>query len=215
MLRASNPEPQTGGPPLVFIGGDPGLDLVNTIDWTADGPARERLTSYELLTAWAEGAGVVSAAEAAALRRRAVVRPRQAATALEAARALRAELKRLFHQAASGRPSADASAALERRLASTLPRLGVAPTSAQGSGGGSLRWRWRGADERLDWPLWPVVWSAAKLLTSEESGQVRVCAGPGCGWVYVDRSRNGLRRWCEMRTCGTAAKSERRRRKQA
>ena len=28
---------------------------------------------------------------------------------------------------------------------------------------------------------------------------------------YVDRSRNGLRRWCQMRTCGTREKSRRRR----
>ncbi|HEV2853834.1 MAG TPA: CGNR zinc finger domain-containing protein [Thermoanaerobaculia bacterium] len=34
---------------------------------------------------------------------------------------------------------------------------------------------------------------------------------PDCGWMYVDCSRNGLRRWCEMETCGTLEKSRRRR----
>jgi predicted RNA-binding Zn ribbon-like protein len=28
--------------------------------------------------------------------------------------------------------------------------------------------------------------------------------------MYVDRSRNGLRRWCQMETCGTREKSRRR-----
>jgi predicted RNA-binding Zn ribbon-like protein len=37
-----------------------------------------------------------------------------------------------------------------------------------------------------------------------------VCAAPDCGWVYVDRSRNGFRRWCQMETCGTEEKSRRR-----
>jgi predicted RNA-binding Zn ribbon-like protein len=59
--------------------------------------------------------------------------------------------------------------------------------------------------------MWPVIWAAANLLKSDELSQVRVCDGDDCGWMYVDRSRNGLRRWCQMRTCGTREKSRRRR----
>jgi predicted RNA-binding Zn ribbon-like protein len=66
-------------------------------------------------------------------------------------------------------------------------------------------------DQRLDSVLWPVLRSAAALLASDEADKVRTCAGPDCGWVYVDRSRNGFRRWCQMRTCGTREKSRRRR----
>lgn len=72
-------------------------------------------------------------------------------------------------------------------------------------------WDWHGADERLDSLLWPVVRAAAELLASDEAGKLKVCGGPDCGWLYVDRSRNRLRRWCEMETCGTAAKTRRRR----
>ena len=60
-------------------------------------------------------------------------------------------------------------------------------------------------------PLWPVLRSAGALLASEEADRIRTCAGPDCGWMYVDRSRNGFRRWCQMRTCGTREKSRRRR----
>ena len=28
----------------------------------------------------------------------------------------------------------------------------------------------------------------------------------GCGWLFLDRSRNGSRRWCAMEDCGTRAK---------
>jgi predicted RNA-binding Zn ribbon-like protein len=56
-----------------------------------------------------------------------------------------------------------------------------------------------------------VLWSAASLLQSDEIGNVRVCDGDDCGWMYVDRSRNGFRRWCQMRTCGTREKTRRRR----
>ena len=74
-----------------------------------------------------------------------------------------------------------------------------------------MQWSWREIGDSLDSPLWPVVWSAAVLLVSEEAGRIRMCGGQDCGWMYVDRSRNGLRRWCRMETCGTQAKSRRRR----
>src|ERR687898_229480 len=40
------------------------------------------------------------------------------------------------------------------------------------------------------------------LLTSPKLGRVKLCAGEGCGWVFLDESRNGSRRWCDSRDCG-------------
>ena len=36
--------------------------------------------------------------------------------------------------------------------------------------------------------------------------RVKACPGPDCAWVFVDRSRNGSRRWCQMNECGNRAK---------
>jgi predicted RNA-binding Zn ribbon-like protein len=58
--------------------------------------------------------------------------------------------------------------------------------------------------------LAPVVWSAAELLTSGPLERVRECPGDDtCGWLFLDTSRNGSRRWCDMRTCGNRAKARR------
>ena len=89
-----------------------------------------------------------------------------------------------------------------------LAGLEVAP--AEGSGTG-YRWRWRGEESDPRTLVWRVLWSAASLLLSDEIGNVRVCDNEDCGWMFVDRSRNGLRRWCQMRTCGTMEKTRRRR----
>jgi predicted RNA-binding Zn ribbon-like protein len=35
----------------------------------------------------------------------------------------------------------------------------------------------------------------------------------GCGWLFVDESRNGSRRWCSMKDCGNRAKARRHYRK--
>jgi predicted RNA-binding Zn ribbon-like protein len=52
-----------------------------------------------------------------------------------------------------------------------------------------------------------VVLAASELLTSDEMARVKRC--PGCGWLFLDTSRNGMRRWCSMEDCGSEAKSKR------
>ncbi len=37
--------------------------------------------------------------------------------------------------------------------------------------------------------------------------RVKACRATDCGWVFVDASRNGSRRWCDMATCGNRAKT--------
>ncbi|MQC82443.1 MAG: hypothetical protein DWG79_01045 [Chloroflexi bacterium] len=33
------------------------------------------------------------------------------------------------------------------------------------------------------------------------------CNNNGCQWAFLDRSKNRSRRWCDMNSCGTQAKS--------
>ena len=70
-----------------------------------------------------------------------------------------------------------------------------------------MRDGWTGAG-LLEAPLWPVVLDAWDVLTSPLIDRVRVCPGEGpCGWLFLDSSRAGNRRWCDMRTCGNRAKA--------
>ncbi len=36
--------------------------------------------------------------------------------------------------------------------------------------------------------------------------RLKVCPAQGCGWAFIDNSRNGSRRWCEMTSCGNQHK---------
>ena len=194
-----------------LVGGDPALDLVNTIDWTPDGAVCELLPDYATLTRWAEEAGVLSAREAQRLRGVSRAHPRRAAAALDHARALRSTLHGLFYVMAEGEPSGPALAEFDRYLADVYPRLTLeAAPPAERRKGKAAVWAWRDRGDQLDAIVWPVVRSAADLLASSEAARIRVCGGLACGWMYVDRSRNHLRRWCQMETCGTREKSRRR-----
>jgi predicted RNA-binding Zn ribbon-like protein len=90
--------------------------------------------------------------------------------------------------------------ALNRELSISLSHLRVVPDD------GAYSWGWDRSEDQgktpLDSPLWPVAKSAAQLLTSEKLGRVKLCAGEGCGWIFLDESRNSSRRWCDSRDCG-------------
>ncbi|HEX6107743.1 MAG TPA: CGNR zinc finger domain-containing protein [Gemmatimonadales bacterium] len=193
-------------PAFEFVGGDPALDLVNTVDWTDHGLVNERLPDYGALLAWAGAAGVLAATTAERLRRAAAAHPREARRAHTGALEARALLRAALGGEARGQ--AQALSALNPLLGEALGHLELAPRAR---GTRRAAWTWRDMDRRLDAALWPVLRSAADLLASEEADRIRTCGGPDCGWMYVDRSRNGLRRWCQMRTCGTREKSRRRR----
>jgi predicted RNA-binding Zn ribbon-like protein len=192
-----------------YLGGDPAVDLVNTVDWTSRGPERERLLQPADLVRWADGAGLLQRAQADRLVRAVGRHPQDADRALEQARLTRLVLHDLFVALASGRPSDAALARYNRLLAGALDRAVVVLTGPRGRPG--FAWDWKELAERPEAVLAPVLWAAARLLTSAEVERIRVCGGLDCGWMFVDRSRNGLRRWCQMRTCGTEEKSRRRR----
>ena len=57
----------------------------------------------------------------------------------------------------------------------------------------------------------PIVESAVDALVDDDLPRVRRCAEPRCARVFLDTSRNGTRRWCDMGTCGNRAKAARHR----
>ncbi len=199
-------QPVSAEPRFQYVGGDAAIDLINTVDWTSRGPEQERLESYEQLTRWAEGAGVIDAAVGRRLRRLGEAHRRAATAALALALQARGTLHDLFGAIARGDPAEPELARFNRLLREALGGLDIAPAAETG-----YQWHWRGEESDPRALVWRVLWSAASLLRSDEVGSVRVCDGDDCGWMYVDRSRNGLRRWCQMRTCGTREKSRRRR----
>jgi predicted RNA-binding Zn ribbon-like protein len=196
--------------PFKYIGGDPAIDLVNTIDWTSRGAEHERLTSYERLTRWAVEPGILSPRQTALLRSTAARNPKEAQAALGLVLRARQVLQRVFSAVAKQERPGDALEEFNRMLGHALEHMRIIPDRAQ-SRPRALKLGWAELDTKLDSLLWPVLWSAASLLSSDEASRIRMCDAPDCGWMYVDRSRNGFRRWCQMETCGTREKSRRRR----
>ena len=209
-MRKGGSNARRGESGFEFGAGAPCLDFANTVESRPDAARRrDRLGTYGDLVAWARAAGLLSAREAAVLARRAAARPRLAAAALGRAVALREAIYGIFSAVAAGRrPAARDLVVLNRALGAALGRLRVA------RGRDGYGWVWASGDRAgsplsLDRPWWPVARSAAELLASVQLARVRECAASSCGWLFLDRSRNASRRWCDMRVCGNREKARR------
>jgi predicted RNA-binding Zn ribbon-like protein len=62
-------------------------------------------------------------------------------------------------------------------------------------------------------PALPIAFEAAlavsalSLLSGGALGRVKIC--PNCNWLFLDRSRNASRIWCDMAVCGNRHKASR------
>jgi predicted RNA-binding Zn ribbon-like protein len=185
-----------------FKGGVPCLDFVNTLAWRLTDRPVEYLGSYEDLLAWGRQAGLLAPDETEVLSGWAATDPEEARETLSRAVALREAVHRVFSAAIADEPQDESALSiLNWELSVALSRLRVAPAA-----GDAYIWAWeRGGEDGgppLERPLWPVARSAAELLTSAKLGRVKVCGGEGCGWLFLDESRNASRKWCESRDCG-------------
>jgi len=180
------------------------LNFANTADWHAGGQPEELLRSYGDLLTWAGMNQIVTGEEAALLHRLAQEDPAQAEYARQKAVRLREAMYQLFVAAAGGQPlPADDLTLLNEALPRALGQLRLAAVH------GGVEWQWA-ESEALDRVLAPAVRSAAELLTSDRLYQVGQCQDDrGCGWLFLDHSRNHSRRWCSMDRCGNRAKARR------
>ena len=181
------------------------LDFANTVEWHASDQPDEYLNSYADLIAWAEAAEIVSEDRADQLRHLAEKRPEEAGVVFDRAIQLRETIYRIFADySGQGGFHAEDLAILNEALSKSMPHLQIV-NSAEG-----FDWGWVDSRPRLDEVLWPVVRSAAELLTSERLDRVSECADDrGCGYLFIDTSRNRSRRWCSMESCGNRAKAQR------
>ncbi len=181
------------------------LDFANTADWHASEHPTDRLTSYGDLVRWSSHAGLITDADVRSLLHEADRRPGESRRAFDRAIALREALYRIFSAGSHGRlPAKEDLATVNSAVADAMARSQIVPKET------GFEWDWTGNGHHLQRMLWPIARSAGELLTSEEFRRVGECADDrGCGWLFVDRSRNRSRRWCSMKDCGNRAKVRR------
>lgn len=185
-----------------FVAGNLCLDFANTIENRVD-PAkhRDRLASPADLLSWLRYSELVRKDRKHGLDRVSRCGP----GALNQATLLREAIYRVFSAiAGKGSPGADDVNDILSAFAKGARNLSVMPTDD----GVDLSWRIVADDP--DSLLAPLAHSATTLLFGADLNKVKQCKG--CGWLFLDTSKNGRRRWCDMKTCGNREKVNRHRR---
>jgi predicted RNA-binding Zn ribbon-like protein len=44
------------------------------------------------------------------------------------------------------------------------------------------------------------------LIARNDRREIRECKGDNCGWLFLDHSKGGHRRWCSDASCGTRSR---------
>lgn len=196
---------------LPIVGGHLALDFANTVDDPL-GPARhDHASTYPDLIRWARRVDLLDQHEVDQLLGAAEHAPRAERIALHRAHQLRLVLNELFGAVADQRPDITAQWQRLRPFVTTaVAAAGVAPAGEadhdRGDATRRQRWAWTRGEE-LDAVLHPIAMAAAELLVGPDLPRIKRCAR--CPWLFLDKSRNHSRRWCDMDDCGKAQKIER------
>src|SRR5947209_8749386 len=190
-------------PEFQFIAGRLCLDFANTVDYRNSPQEVDQLNTCADVIAWAEQAGIVSGDEAQQMKR-AAKNGSSAETALRHALTLREAIFEIISAAVNRTPAPEMPVHFLNR---TLRDAGGQRILTAGKD--RFTWKWNAPARHLESILWPVAQDAAELLTSDELSRVHKCSAEDCGWLFMDRSKNQSRRWCEMKNCGNRDKARR------
>ena len=185
-----------------IVGGDPSLDFVNTVTGRDQSP-RDWLDSYERLIEWAVLARLLPQDVLQRLAKEAKREPAAAIRALARAKTLRELLFALLTNIIGGRvPSKDVL-----RLLREDWLAGVNSLELRFEGGRVAKHF--GVEVNLDSIARMVAYRIVEDVLTSPMERLRMCQGPNCSWLFLDSSKGGRRRWCDMAVCGNAAKSRR------
>ncbi|CAL1518274.1 ABATE domain-containing protein [Chitinophaga sp. MM2321] len=175
------------------------LDFVNTVSNRRRSTTHDYLPNFRELLQWYAHTGALSAKTIQTLERLAKGYPQKAAVIFDKSIQLRELLLRLFTAVIAHKPPAASDLQLfNTYMADAYANIEMAWRSATRQG--ELQFN-APALEQVNWWL---VKSAVELYSSGKLAQVRQC--PACGWLFLDKSRNGSRKWCSMSTCGDVSK---------
>jgi predicted RNA-binding Zn ribbon-like protein len=180
------------------------FDFLNTLD-LENGALVERLTSLDAASAWLAGHDVVG--DAAAINALAGSDDERAAV-LDRIVTTRTALREVAHAVAHGGPPAGAAIDEVNRALRSRERIELVAADD------GVRLGHSHLGDVVDEVLARIAEPIVREIGNGHDERFRICASDTCRWIFYDESRSGLRRWCDMTTCGNRAKARRHRARQ-
>jgi predicted RNA-binding Zn ribbon-like protein len=188
--------------PFDWSGGDPAVDLVNTLDERPSGAPIEKLAAYGGLVRFAELAGIIEPSAAERLRS---LKGLACSRIARRARELREHLHAILAATHLGRtvPKAALDAiTLEVRRAHAARTLVATETSS------AVKHCWL-SPSSPEVPLHACALAVETLLVTADTSRIRKCGASDCDVYFIDTSKAHRRQWCSMQNCGNREKQRR------
>ena len=185
---------------LQLDGGCLAFDFTNTVNTRKPAPEFEYLKTFEDFLAWSVKVGSLSKRRLQSLQQHALAKQKLALAAYRHVIDVRENLYQLFSAIAAGKsPDVKVVNAFNEKLSLAFQKINMrfGPATAEA---------YFNYDETsLEEPLNAVIKSAFDILTQKDFHRIKEC--PRCGWIFLDTSKNGKRRWCDMNVCGSREKA--------
>lgn len=177
------------------------LDFVNTIHDRINEPDRDYWVTHVHLLQWALKTGSIRSKDYEALLMHFKSKPARGPKLLKESIRLRELLYRIFHSISSGKKIAGGDLKdFNVILSKCLSHLRLKAHDK----GFSQSWQLKPGESMIIFV--PVIYSAYELLLSDRLSMIKECSN--CGWLFLDTTKNGTRRWCSMSTCGSIVKAK-------
>lgn len=178
------------------------LNFVNTVHSRKELPVDDYLHSYEDIIRWTKRTGILTPKQQQHLLAYASSFPGKARYAFKKSIETRELLFELFYYLTQGKkPSPTVMESFNKLLAAAMPHLYLKPSED------GMQLAWKAERDPLLLPLWMVLKSAYDVLLNESFDRIKGC--PACLWLFLDKTKNNKRRWCNSLTCGSIDKATR------
>jgi predicted RNA-binding Zn ribbon-like protein len=187
---------------ITFDGGCLCFDFINTVGSRFEETLREYLAEYRDVLVFAQRQEILPEQTLAQLSQYAQEHKKEAEEVRREIVAIRENMYQLFSAIANEEPvSQQVLETFNRDLSKGFSHLEFQLEK------GNLQLEWRKDETDLYLPLRLALKSGYDILTKYEVKRMKECSG--CGWLFLDQSKNNTRRWCDMQMCGSIDKSRR------
>jgi predicted RNA-binding Zn ribbon-like protein len=201
MENSRSIETQSAGQ-LSLLAGRVSLDFANTVSGQGTRFEIDHMINVDAFNLWLRHVGLLKGPDVFSDQ------SDNSPAALRSVLALRDTINGIGTSLVNGSaPAEDDLAALCRTAGKGLPHLRLERRDHSG-------FAWSAPSvAALEAPLARLALDAIDILRFSDLSRLRRCQGEDCGWLFLDTSKNGKRRWCDMTVCGNRAKARRHRAK--
>lgn len=185
---------------ITICGGALSIDFINTVKDRITIPLPDYLDNFPDLLYWALRLEIIDTELFKKIEVNAARHPKKAIAFLNKAISTRELLYQVFHSIYQQKIISQALLDEFHKLtAQCFPFLKLKQEDK------TFRQYWDFEDGSFMYILAPIVKDSYELLLHAQSERLKEC--PKCAWLFLDTTKNGKRRWCSMKTCGSNVKA--------